>query len=94
MSKIEELKKDLRSHLKNPTGVRMALFNNDLNQLIEAVRKEEKGNIAELIQSDSFAISFQTMGQYRGALIKELCKTTPANKKVKVGSEFPLSGGY
>jgi hypothetical protein len=33
---------ELRKHLRNPTGVQMALFNGLITQLIEAVRKEQK----------------------------------------------------
>ena len=34
--------------------------------------REAKAKILQLLKSDSYAISFQTMGQYRTALIKEM----------------------
>jgi hypothetical protein len=35
-------------------------------------QKDELQSIREIIANDSFAISFQTMGQYRTALLKKL----------------------
>ncbi len=34
--------------------------------------RQTKARILQLLKSDSYAISFQTMGQYRTALIKEI----------------------
>jgi hypothetical protein len=49
-------------------------------------------SIRNLIADDSFAIGFQSMGQYRTALLKALDVTPPAPEVGEVGSDYDQAG--
>jgi CTP-dependent riboflavin kinase len=44
----------------------------EVTKALLSVRKDAYRECAELIQDDAYAISFQSMGQYRSALLKAI----------------------
>jgi hypothetical protein len=67
-------KKVCQSSVDGPCNEACALYTKDEN--FNSIQ-QLKGEILRLIMDDAYACSWQTLGQYRSGLVKEIAKLPP-----------------
>ncbi|MCZ2902344.1 hypothetical protein [Burkholderia thailandensis] len=74
---LAEGSRDIRARAARAAELREALKGRGLNRLTDGTSPEALTKLRRLIAADEYAVSFQTMQQYRSALLREIDNASP-----------------